>query len=109
MWEGDIDAAWQAAQHGGCTRRHWLEVARARAGEHPADAIPVLEQETLRAIEGANRSAYHAAAKLAKELRGYAERAGKSAEFAAWVRTVRTDNSRRRALQNEFDLAHLPC
>ena len=108
MWEGDIDAAWQAAQHGGCTRRHWLEVARARAGQHPADAIPVLEQETLRAIEGANRSAYRAAAKLAKELRGYAERAGKSAEFAAWIRTVRTDNTRRRALQNEFDLAHLP-
>ena len=108
MWEGDIDAAWQAAQHGGCTRRRWLEVARARAGQHPADAIPVLEQETLRAIEGANRSAYRAAAKLAKELRGYAERAGKSAEFAAWIRTVRTDNTRRRALQNEFDLAHLP-
>jgi hypothetical protein len=108
MWEGDIDAAWQAAQHGGCTRRHWLEVARARAGQHPADAIPVLEQETLRAIEGANRSAYHAAAKLAKELRGYAERADQTAEFAAWVGKVRTDNIRRRALQNEFDLARLP-
>jgi len=108
MWEGDIDAAWQAAQHGGCTRRHWLEVARARAGQHPADAIPVLEQETLRAIEGAKRSAYHAAAELAKELRGYAERADRSAEFTAWIRTIRTDNARRRALQNEFDLAHLP-
>jgi hypothetical protein len=74
-------------------RRHWLEVARARAGQHPADVIPVLEQEILRAIEGANRSAYHAAAKLAKELRGYAERAGESAEFAAWMRTVRADNT----------------
>jgi hypothetical protein len=50
----------------------------------------------------------HAAAKLAKELRGYAERAGESAEFAAWMRTVCTDNIRRRALQNEFDRAHLP-
>ena len=50
----------------------------------------------------------HAAAKLAKELRGYAERAGESAKFAAWMRTVRTGNIRRWALQNEFDLAHLP-
>ncbi len=41
LWEEDADAAWQAAQHGGCTRRHWLDVARARAGQHPADAIPV--------------------------------------------------------------------
>ena len=62
----------------------------------------------MRAIDGANRSAYRAAAKLVKELRGYGERADKSVEFAAWVRKVRTDNSRRRALKNEFDLAHLP-
>ena len=108
LWEGDTDAAWEAAQHGGCTRRHWLEVARARAGQHPADAIPVLEQEILHTIEGAKRSAYRAAAELAKELRGYADRADRSAEFAAWIRKVRSDNTRRRALQNEFDLARLP-
>ena len=108
MWEGDIDAAWDAAQHGGCTRRRWLEVARARATQHPADAIPVLEQEILHTIEGAKRSAYRAAAELAKELRGYAERADQTAEFAAWIGKVRTDNTRRRALQNEFDLARLP-
>ncbi|HUY47414.1 MAG TPA: hypothetical protein VMV92_17070 [Streptosporangiaceae bacterium] len=108
LWEEDADAAWEAAQHGGCTRRHWLAVARARAGQHPADAIPVLEQEILHTIEGAKRSAYRAAAELAKELRGYAERADRSAEFAAWIRKVRTDNTRRRALQNEFDLARLP-
>ncbi len=83
-------------------------MARARARQHPADAIPVLEQEILRAIEGAKRSAYRAAAELAKELRGYAERAGQTVEFAAWIGKVRTDNSRRRALQNEFDLARLP-
>jgi hypothetical protein len=83
-------------------------VARARARQHPADAIPVLEQEILYTIEGAKRSAYRAAAELAKELRGYAERADQTVEFAAWVRKVRTDNTRRRALQNEFDLALLP-
>jgi hypothetical protein len=108
LWEGDTDAAWDAAQHGGCTWRHWLEVARARAGRHPGEAIPVLEQEILHVIEGAKRSAYHVAAELAKELRGYADRAGRSAEFGAWIRTVRTDNARRRALQDEFDLALLP-
>ena len=108
LWEGDIDAAWHAAQHGGCTRRHWVDVARARAAQHPADAIPILQQEILSAIEGAKRSAYHVAAKLAKELHGYAERAGRSDEFSAWIRMVRTDNTRRSALQNEFDMARLP-
>ena len=54
----------------------------------------------MHTIEGAKRSAYRAAAELAKELRGYAERADQTVEFAAWVRKVRTDNTRRRALQN---------
>ena len=56
----------------------------------------------MHTIEGAKRSAYRAAAELAKELRGYAERADQTVEFAAWVRKVRTDNTRRRALQNEL-------
>jgi uncharacterized Zn finger protein len=73
-WEGDPDAAWQAAKHGGCTRRHWLQVAGACAGQHPADAIPIFQKEILNAVQGAKRSAYHAAAELAKELCGYAER-----------------------------------
>ena len=60
------------------------------------------------AIESVKRSAYHAAAELAKELRGYAGRADQTVEFAAWVRKVRTDNARHTALQNEFDLARLP-
>src|ERR1022692_341317 len=40
LWEDDVDAAWQAAQHGGCTRQRWLDLARARAKERPIDAIP---------------------------------------------------------------------
>ncbi|HUY47640.1 MAG TPA: hypothetical protein VMV92_18230 [Streptosporangiaceae bacterium] len=78
------------------------------AWQHPADAIPILQQEILHVIEGAKRSAYHVGADLAKELRGYAERADRSAEFTAWIREVRADNARRRALQNEFDTARLP-
>jgi hypothetical protein len=73
-----------------------------------APQLPFLEREITHAIEGAKRSAYRAAAELAKELRGYAERAGQTVEFAAWVGKVRADNTRRRALQNEFDLARLP-
>ena len=46
----------------------------------------------MHTIEGAKRSAYRAAAELAKELHGYAERADQTVEFAAWVRKVRTDN-----------------
>ncbi|MBI1758932.1 MAG: hypothetical protein HYR62_06870 [Actinobacteria bacterium] len=40
LWEEDVDGAWQAAQHGGCTDHPWLQLARARAEHHPADAVP---------------------------------------------------------------------
>jgi hypothetical protein len=81
LWKRDVAAAWAAAVSGGCTRAMWLTLARARAKEHPTDAMPILEREVLRTIEGAKRPAYQAAAKLAKELAGYADRAGRSAEF----------------------------
>ncbi|MDQ7903538.1 hypothetical protein RB614_03295 [Phytohabitans sp. ZYX-F-186] len=108
MWEGDIDAAWQAAQHGGCTRPLWLELARARGRQDPGDAMPILRREVLTAIDGGKRPAYHQAAKLAKELRGYATRAGRPDEADEWIRQVRAANARRRALQDEFNNAGLP-
>jgi Family of unknown function (DUF6880) len=108
MWENDIDAAWHAAQHGGCTRPLWLTLARARAQTHPAEAMPILRREVLTAIEGGKRPAYQAAAQLAKELRGYAQRAGQQDGFDEWIRQVRVDNARRRALQDEFTTAGLP-
>lgn len=56
MWEGDIDAAWQAAQHSGCSRPLWLELARTRAEQHPADAMPILRDLALRYdIHGTHR------------------------------------------------------
>jgi uncharacterized Zn finger protein len=108
LWEGDVDAAWAAAQHGGCRRSQWLTLARARASQHPADAIPVLQREVRWTLNGANRAAYKAAAQLAAELESYAERAGSSQDFAAWIRQVRGENLRRPALQDEFDRAKLP-
>ncbi len=46
--------------------------------------------------------------RLAKELRGHAQRAGQQDGFDQWIRQLRTDNARRRALQDEFTIAGLP-
>jgi hypothetical protein len=51
MWEDDIEAAWKAAHHGGCTRYLWLALAGRRASEKPADAIPVLQREILATVQ----------------------------------------------------------
>lgn len=108
MWEDDIEAAWEAADRGGCTRYLWLALARRRAAEKPGDAIPVLQRAILAAVGRAQRAGYREGAELAKELRGYAERAEKSEEFTTWILTVRKNNVRRPALQDEFNRAGLP-
>jgi hypothetical protein len=108
MWEDDIEAAWEAAHRGGCTRYLWLALARRRAAEKPGDAIPVLQREILAAVGRVERAGYREGAELGKELRGYAERAGKSEEFTTWILAVRKDNVRRPALQDEFSRAGLP-
>jgi 2-polyprenyl-6-methoxyphenol hydroxylase-like FAD-dependent oxidoreductase len=76
--------------------------------DRPADAIPVFQREILRTLAGGKRAAYRDGAELAKELRDYAERADQSEEFSTWIRTVRKDNSRRSALQDDFNAARLP-
>ncbi len=101
-------AARPGARHGGCTRSLWLELARARAGKHPADAMPILHTEVLAVIAGAKRLAYQSAARVARELRGYGERAGKLDEYNARVRLIRIENKRRHALQDGFTIAGLP-
>lgn len=108
LWEDDVNAAWQAAQEGGCRPPLWLELARRRAEQHPADAIPILQREILAAVDGAQRAHYRTAAGLAGELRRYADRAEQGLELDEWIRSVRMDNRRRRALQDEFDQAGLP-
>lgn len=108
QWEGDLDAAWAAAQEGGCTRDCWLALARARAHDHPADAIPILQREVLLTIQAAKRPAYRVGAQLSKELQGYARAAGRSNEFDSWMCTLRADNRRRPALLDELNRARLP-
>jgi tetratricopeptide (TPR) repeat protein len=109
LWEGETDAAWEAAQRGGCTGLGWLQVARARAATHPAESIPVLLRvvDTARS-QAANRKAYAAIARQLVELRDWHRRAGSEAAFADYVRRVRADHRSRPAFQDELDIAGLP-
>jgi len=108
LWEGDVDAAWRAAQDGGCAEGLWLSLARRRAEQHPGDAVPVLRRHVDAAIASAKRDGYERAAGLLAELGNYHEKLGTSVAFADYVRAVRKANSRRRNLLAAFDAAGLP-
>jgi uncharacterized Zn finger protein len=108
LWEGDVDAAWRAAQHGGCAEGLWLSLARQRAEQHPGDAVPVLRRHIQAALASTKRDAYEHAAGLLAELGTYHERIGTSADFRDYVCALRKANSRRRNLMAAFDTAGLP-
>jgi uncharacterized Zn finger protein len=107
LWEGDVDAAWAAAQHGGCGEGLWLELARMRATDHPQDAIPVLQRHVATAIETKNRRGYQEAVRLLTELRAIYDRAGDGIGFAAHVRWLRSHHARKWSFLEELDRARL--
>ncbi|MDN5895269.1 MAG: hypothetical protein L0H93_14750 [Nocardioides sp.] len=108
LWEGETDAAWEAAIGGGCRQELWLTVARERAQSHPADALPILLREADRSLEGGDRTAYRHVAGILREARRLAERIEGLEEFDRHVRQLRERNRRRPALQDEFTRAKLP-
>lgn len=108
LWEGDTDAAWQAAVKGGCSAQLWLRVARARATTHPADAIPVLLRAADQAIDHKNRNSYRTAARLLTEAKPLFARCGRDQDFLDHLAALRTTHRAKRALREELDREGLP-
>ncbi|MDT3441466.1 DUF6880 family protein [Pseudofrankia sp. BMG5.37] len=109
LWEGDPEAAWAAAERGGCDRGAWLRLARARAATHPVASIPILVREIDQARSGASdRRAYAAVARLVRELGTWHQRAGTEDAYRAYALRLRQDHRNRPAFQDELNLAGVP-
>jgi len=106
--EDDVESAWQAAEHGGCSHEVWEKVATARGVLHPGDAMSVFQRLGERALEGGNRSGYQRGAVLIERAHRFAAAADLTPISAAWIVALREANRRRPALQNEFDRRKLP-
>ncbi|MGH3588365.1 MAG: SWIM zinc finger family protein, partial [Pseudonocardia sp.] len=108
LWEGDTEAAWQAATAGGCRDELWLRVARERAATHPADAIPILLAAADQAISHKNRGSYQVAARLLVEANSLFRRCDRQEDFESRLRALRAAHNPKRALREELDRAGLP-
>jgi hypothetical protein len=95
LWEGDEEAAWRAAQQGGCADGLWLELARRRTSTHPADAATVLRQQIEAAVALTKRDGYDRALSLLAELRACHERMDTLDQFDDYVTRLRNANSRK--------------
>jgi uncharacterized Zn finger protein len=103
LFDGDEEAAWAQATAAGCRRDLWLELARLREREHPLDAIPIWQGEVERHITAKNNQAYAEAVELIARVGRLMEAAGRAADFAPYVASVRASHKPKRNLMKLFD------
>ncbi len=99
LWEGDPDAAWQAAGEGGCSRDLWLKLADLRRAKHPEDTLGVYRRHVEDVIAGKDKRAYAEAVRLIDEtMRALYDESGRPEDFDAYVEEVRTSHRAKRNL-----------
>ncbi len=95
LFEGNVDDAWRAATERECDQRLWMQLARARESEHPADVIPIYEREVEALIAKKNDGGYRDAVKLMARIESVYVRLGRPDAFATLVERVRTTHGRK--------------
>ncbi len=103
LGENDTEAAWAQARAGGCSPRLWTQLAELRQDEHPAEAIPIYQEEIERAVGAKNNRGYQEAVDTMIRVRTLMARAGQNGEFPAYVARVRAVHKAKRNLMKLFD------
>lgn len=96
LWEKDAEQAWQEARTGGCSSSLWLELAKAREKNHPAEAAAVYVREAERSIDQKNNRAYAEAVNLLRKSRQLWQRTGETAEWQAVLNRLRLTHKAKR-------------
>ena len=69
LWEKNTEAAWQEAKAGICHERLWLQLANARATEHPEDALAVYRRQVAHLVQQTNNHSYEEAIALVNKIK----------------------------------------
>jgi uncharacterized Zn finger protein len=88
---------------GGCSDRLWLELARLREKEHPADAVDVYKRLVDPVIEQKNNEAYAEAFRMVGKIHELMGRLGKPAEFQSYLANLRLRHKPKRNLMKLLD------
>jgi hypothetical protein len=108
--DGEPETAWRVAAGNpdwDPGDRRLLRLTEAREGSHPADALEVYLRLADRELETADRASYGRAAKILKRAARAATAAGRTAEFAEHLETLRDRYWRRPTMIAMFDKAGL--
>ncbi|MBE9077447.1 hypothetical protein IQ241_09075 [Romeria aff. gracilis LEGE 07310] len=96
LWEGDLDQAWKAAKSGGCSRNLWMQLAEARAAEHPEDALSVYRPAIEPLIDQTHNDAYRQAVDLIVKVEDLMKKLDRKAEFEQFLAELSTTYKRKR-------------
>lgn len=96
LWEKDVEAAWREAQAGGCHDSWWMELARLREKEFPADVVPVYQKQVEVLVNQKNNGSYADAVKLLGKIRDLMTRLERADQFAGYLATVRAAHKPKR-------------
>jgi hypothetical protein len=89
LWEENPEAAWEAANSGGCSQSLWMRLAALREQDAPLDAVGVYQTFVAPTIEQTNNQAYEDAIKMIKKIQSLMTRLGKTQAFADYVSELR--------------------
>ena len=103
IWEKDVEAAWHEAKTGGCSEQLWMELARLREKEHPADAIDVYRAQVEPLVQRTNNTAYVEAIRLIKKIGQLTKSLGKDSEFGEYVGSLKTEFKAKRNFMKLLD------
>lgn len=96
LWEEDSDQAWQAAQTGGCSQRHWMRLADVRSSDHPEEALSVYQPAIEPLLNQTNNQAYEQAIELLLKIKDLQDRLNQTAQFETYVAQLKTTYKRKR-------------
>jgi hypothetical protein len=102
MSEGDIDAAWEAADRYG-PGWAWRELAVRGADARPVDAADLYRPQLESDLRYPNSGLYPAIAETLATMAELYERGGRSADFASFIAQIRQDYGRRPSLMKALD------
>ena len=104
---GDKCAAWELTLGAELSEECWLKLADWRANTIPEDAAAILKKLVEKALGPTGAYAYAEVVKYLKLYGKYMEQAGKTAEFASYCSSIRTEYKRRRLLLEQMNRAKL--
>lgn len=103
LWEGDIDAAWQEAKQGKCSKQLWLKLADERQKDHPEDALSIYLQEIEPLIQQTNNSAYAQAIEFVKKAKKTMLKMGLRSQFEEYTHHLQTAYKNKRNFMKLLD------